>query len=410
MTTMRVGSVCALACLLAVAPASLAGKKAPEPPAVATIDDPCIDGTEAQCRRRALDGFRAALAATEGGTATRAIRIAILGDSLIADDTIADRLRQRLGKRFGTAGPGFVPVVPPPGGKRHFAVKRTTRTSSWKVHRVTQPLARDRLLGYAGASNESRGHATARLVPTDKDLSTVELHYLAQPGGGDLDVLVDGKKLQTIDTSGKAKKAGYATVTAKGGIGKLELRASGKVRLFGVALEAERGVVVDNLGIKNATAMAWTKNQKDHWQGQIAHRAPDLFIVMIGSNEAGWLSGKPLAGYQKVIEALLAPIRAGNPDGSCLVIAPLDQVAGRIKKLPQRKSIVPMVEAQRRAAAAAGCAFWDAYAWMGGARSSLAWYRSGWMTRDFAHPTTGGDRRIADALAAGLIAAYEPAR
>jgi lysophospholipase L1-like esterase len=410
MIAMRVGPVCALALVLAAAPGSLAGKKkAPEPPAVATIDDPCVDGTEAACRRRALDGFRAALAATEDGTASRPVRIAILGDSLIADDTIADRLRQRLGKRFGTAGPGFVQVVPPPGGKRHFRVKRTTRSSSWKVHRVTQPLARDRLLGYAGGSNESRGYATARLVPSEKGVSTVELHYLTQPGGGDLEVHVDGKKLQTIDTSGKAKKAGFATVAAAG-LDKLELRARGKVRLFGVALEAERGVVVDNLGIKNATAMAWSKNQDDHWQAQIAHRAPDLFVVMIGSNEAGWLSGKPLAGYQKVIEALLAPIRAGNPDGSCLVIAPLDQVAGRIRKLPQRKSIVPMVEAQRRAAAAAGCAFWDAYAWMGGARSSLAWFRSGWMTRDFAHPTTGGARRIADALAAGLIEGYDRSR
>jgi hypothetical protein len=107
-----------------------------------------------------------------------------------------------------------------------------------------------------------------------------------------------------------------------------------------------------------------------------------------------------------VIEALLAPIRAGHPGGSCLVISPLDQVDFDDAKLPQRRTIVPMVDAQRKAAAAAGCAYWDAYEWMGGARSSLTWFKQGWMNNDFAHPTSSGDKRIGDALAAGLLAAY----
>jgi hypothetical protein len=61
-----------------------------------------------------------------------------------------------------------------------------------------------------------------------------------------------------------------------------------------------------------------------------------------------------------------------------------------------------MVEAQKRAAAANGCAFWNTYAWMGGAGSSGAWFKSGWVVKDFQHPTTTGSMRIADALFAGL--------
>jgi hypothetical protein len=43
---------------------------------------------------------------------------------------------------------------------------------------------------------------------------------------------------------------------------------------------------------------------------------------------------------------------------------------------------------------------------MGGAGASREWRKRGWVVRDFAHPTTAGAHRIADALAAGLLDGY----
>lgn len=374
------------------------------PPASAHLDDPCVAGSGPRCTR-ALDGFYAALAANEGGTAARAARVAYLGDSLTADDIIAQRLRGALGKRFGDGGPGFVHVVPPHPYCRHRAVRRTA--SGWSVHGVSTPFPADRLLGYGGGSAESHGSASARFTPKSAVVTRAEVYYLAQPGGGALDVAVDGKAAASIATAAAAKRASYAAVPVSAALGKLDLRANGRVRLFGVVLEAERGVVVDNLGVVNATAQSWTKNRRDHWRGQLAHRAPDLLVVMIGTNEAGWLAGKALDGHAAVVEALLAPQRAANPGASCLVISPFDQVDYAKAGLPPRASIAPMVAAQRRAAAAAGCAFWDAQAWMGGPGASKAWRKAGWLTNDYAHPTTDGAHRIADALAGGLLDGFE---
>jgi hypothetical protein len=402
MRTAPVWALLLVASAASVAQARKAGKTkhhAP-PPVAAAIDNPCVDGTDASCKRHALDGFFAALAADEGGTATHPVRISYLGDSITADDTIAQRLRADLDKRFGDGGPGFVHVAPLPGGG-HKGIRRLFH--GWKVYGVANPMPADRLLGFGGGTAESSGGGTVKLQPKSKTATHADVYYLAQPGGGDIEVVIDGKTAATISTDGKQKKASFQAVDSDAPIRTLELRASGKVRLFGVTLEATRGLVVDNLGVKNATAKEWGKNRSDHWKAQIAHRAPDLFVVMIGSNEAGWLAGKSLAGYQKVIEHLLEPIRAA---GSCLVVGPMDQVDFEDEKLPQRRSIVPMVEAQRAAATAAGCAFWDAYSWMGGARASLDWFKKGWMTNDFYHPTTGGDHRIADALAAGLLDGY----
>ncbi len=384
---------------------SIHGHPGAPPPAAAQLDDPCVTGAGASCGH-ALDGFYAALAATEAGTAAHPTRVAYLGDSLTADDLIANRLRTVLGGRFGDGGPGFVHVVPPHPYCRHRAVRRAA-SSSWQVHGVSTPFPADRLLGYGGGSVETRSGGSARFTPVSHVVTHAEVYYLAQPGGGDVEVVVDGgAAAATIATAAAAKKAAYAVVPITGAVARLDLKASGRVRLFGVVLEADRGLVVDNLGVVNATAKSWGQNRADHWKGQLAHRAPDLFVVMIGTNEAGWLAGKALDEHARVVERLLAPVRAANPRASCLVVSPFDQVDYELAGLPPRRSIAPMVAAQRAAAAASGCAFWDAQAWMGGPGSSKLWRKAGWLTNDFAHPTTGGSHRIADALAAGLTAGY----
>jgi lysophospholipase L1-like esterase len=306
--------------------------------------------------------------------------------------------------RFGDGGPGFVHVVPPHKWCRARTVKRSA-SASWKLWGVATPFPGDRLLGFGGGSVEGHG-ATARFAPRAPGVTRAEVYYLSQPGGGALEVAVDGATATTVDTGAPAKRAGFATVPVSGALERLELRAAGKVRLFGVVLEAERGVVVDNLGVVNATARAWAKNRRDHWTAQLAHRAPDLFVMMIGANEAGWLAGDDLAGYATVLTELLAPVRKANPTGSCLVISPLDQLEWDRPGTPPRASIAKMVEANRAAAAAAGCAFWDAYAWMGGAGASRAWRKAGWLTNDFVHPTAAGDARLGAALTRGLLDAY----
>ena len=50
-----------------------------------------------------------------------------------------------------------------------------------------------------------------------------------------------------------------------------------------------------------------------------------------------------------------------------------------------------------------GCAFWDAFEWMGGKGASLAWYKRGLIVKDFQHPTTEGAELIGNALFAGLV-------
>ncbi len=383
-----------------VAFATVAYAGAKKPPKPAAIEDPCIDG--AACKRHALDAFRDALAAQRAGTASHPLRVSYFGDSLTADDHITGDLRDKLQALLGDGGPGFVFAAPPHPYCQHRAVLRVV-SDGWHVHGISTVIPPDRLLGLGGSA-ESEGEATIRLVPTGP-VSTLELHYLAQPHGGTLDIAVDNKVVQTIATAGEAKKSEFATVALPPGK-RIELRAKARVRLFGASLEADKGAVVDNLGVVNATAKAMRNNNLDeHWRNQLAHRDSNLVVIMYGTNEAEWLrpNSAGMVEHEKVFGELLGTVRAALPDASCLVVSPLDQLDYEDEKMPPRDSIPAMVAAQRRAALAHGCAFWDTYTWMGGKGASRSWFARGLIVKDFQHPTTEGAQQIADALLAGLI-------
>lgn len=371
-------------------------RKAPTPPA--KFDNPCLDTA---CKQHALDHFHSALASQRAGKANRPLRISYFGDSLTADDHIAHALRERLGALVGDGGPGFVWAAEPHPYCQHQAVMRVVG-GTWQVHGVSTAVPADRLLGLGGSAE---GSGTIRLVPKTQ-VASVDVHYLEQPRGGTLSIVADNAVLEEVATAGDRKRAAFRHVDAPYNTKKIELRARGRVRLFGVALEATKGAVVDNLGVVNATAKGLSKhNLPEHLRNQLAHRATDLVIIMLGTNEAEWLlpKGAGMVEHEQVFNDLLASIRAANASSSCLVISPLDQLDWHVANTPPRESVPAMVEAQRRAAAARGCAFWDTYRWMGGKGASRDWYKRGLLVKDFQHPTTDGANRIAEALYAGLV-------
>lgn len=350
---------------------------------------------------KTLDTFRSAFKAQKAGKAEHPLRISYFGDSLTADDQITDALRTKLQAVLGDGGAGFVFAAPPHPYCEHHAVSRYV-SDDWDSRGISHLGVADKLLGLGGSAETVSG-GTIRLAPKGA-VKTLDVHYLAQPHGGSLDVACDGKVISTIATTADKKTGSFSTTTIPDGTKRIELRAHGHVRLFGETLESSRGVVVDNLGVVNATAKQMRrKNLEDHLRNQLAHRAADLVVIMYGTNEAGWLSPKSrgIKEHEKLFGQLLATVRAANPNGACLVVSPLDQMDWTTHK--PRTSIPALVDAQRRAALAGGCAFWDVYTWMGGSGASLEWFKHGMLMKDFVHPTTPGAKKLGEALYEALV-------
>jgi len=64
-------------------------------------------------------------------------------------------------------------------------------------------------------------------------------------------------------------------------------------------------------------------------------------------------------------------------------------------------------EAQREAALASGCAFWDLRAKMGGKGSMFKWVAAGMAQADHVHFTGSGYKMIADAVFRDLMSQYD---
>lgn len=387
---------------VAPAPKPAAAKPTAGP---AVIDNPCIAKVGATCTARALDAFVASVTAQRkpAATTTAPLRVAFIGDSLTADDQIVDRVRTKLQRELGNGGPGFVYVIPPHPYCQHRAATRSL-TGTWTSRGVIGAAESDHLMGLGGSS--ATGIDDARLViKTTAPVESADIFYLAQPNSGSFEIVADKITSPTLSTKAQNKTAMFERTTFAQPVQQIALQTHGRVRVFGLVFENLHGAVVDNLGVVNGTAKTLLRNNQAHWIKQLAHRAPALTIIMLGTNEAEWLpaAGAALDEHDQLFGQLLDSIRSANPSKSCLVISPFDQLDWRKPDAPPRASVPAMVAVQHRVATSHGCAFWDTYAWMGGAGSSRAWAKQRLVTNDFQHPTTKGANLIADALTAALL-------
>lgn len=355
------------------------------------VIDPCIARRGSTCEQRALSHFDDAVARAP------LLRVAHVGDSIVADDKITARLRARLQARFGDGGPGFVYASPPSRWYHHRLVNASAR--GWDVRSIVGDRAEDGRHGYGGATAEGRAGATARFETRGARASRVEVLYATGPDRGALAISVGDGTPTRVETRGALGDNAWEA-TLPDASHAIALRAEGAVRVHGVVLERARGAVLDNVGLVGNSARSLLASDEAHARAQLAHRAPALVIVLLGANEAAHAYEGPR--FEEGFRALLRRVRA--TEASCLVMAPPDTGVDDGAAIRSRDAIPRVVEAERRAAMAEGCAFWDTYAFMGGRGAVAAWRRWNWVEPDLTHPTAGGGARIADALFDALFA------
>ena len=97
---------------------------------------------------------------------------------------------------------------------------------------------------------------------------------------------------------------------------------------------------------------------KEALRPQVELRKPDLIVVMLGGNEAGYpaLLSKGGVAYEPTFDGGVSTILAGRGEASCLVLTPLDQgfvdeVDGTARSRP---GMANLVAAQARVRSAAG--------------------------------------------------------
>jgi lysophospholipase L1-like esterase len=356
-----------------------------------------------------LEAFFVRLRALKDARARDDVRVLWFGDSHTASDYGVSVVRARLEARFGTGGRGFIPMGDP--HKRLFQAGETMgRSVGFRA--VELSANAPGRFGLTGMAAESRGAAGAQLHSEfSAKTERLDFAYLAQPGGGSADVVVDGKKLARFSTQKDEPTSGFTSVDVPRGPHDVDLRAvgDGPLRVFGVRLDdAAAGVTVEALGMNGAKAATLLASDEAHFAEQVAHAAPALAILAYGTNEAGDSTTTP-DELEQNLRALAGRVTRAAPGTACLVLGPFDRGVPGVRGMPTLAKLAPLIAAERRAADAAGCAFFDQLGAMGGPGAMGKWATESPPRgrKDAVHLTRAGYAFLADALATDALAAYD---
>ncbi|MCU1249611.1 MAG: hypothetical protein JWQ49_2640 [Edaphobacter sp.] len=391
----------------------------PPTPAALAIPDPLAHGLKAAANSTleskflidyngALDHFYAALRDLHSGQSRRTVRIVHFGDSPTTADLITGDARDLLQERFGNAGPGFILIAKPWAWYSHHGVDISA--TGWKIDTAVGSM-REANYGLGGAIFTGPVGATSTIHLAAHDSTSIEVQYLEEPGGGNLDITADGAPIGAIITAAETKKNAASTLPIPAGTKQVKLAVSGSpVQIFGVVFSRDnRGLTYDSIGLNGAstTVMSRAFNPQT-FSAALEHRNPDLVVINYGTNESGYPAYVEKQYESELIRAI-GRVRAALPGASILIMSPMDRGERSGSQITTMRAIPEIVAIQQRVADKTGCGFFNTYQAMGGNGTMSLWYNRHppLVGADLIHPSPQGARLVAQLLTSQLLIGYE---
>lgn len=351
----------------------------------------------------ALIPFFEQLYRLQQGQSNGPVRILHYGDSHTAADEWTGEMRTLLQEKFGDGGPGYSFAGRPYNGYRREDV-RSGSTSGWHTDGLVGRPG-DGVYGLGGISMSTRSPREA--VYLEAEGSNFELYYYQQPGGGSLQLYDNGMPVDRISTDGDPSPA-YYHLEVMPGPHRLELETldAEPVRLFGWVAEKPAGVTYETLGINGAQASIVLDWNEETLKSNLERRNPAMIVLAYGTNEAGhpdWT----LESYRDMFSQLIQRLRSAAPAATILVIGPPDRDQRTRRGWQPIDRLDLIVEAQREAALANGCPFWDLRAKMGGKGSMQKWVTAGMAQNDHVHFVGAGYHMLGEAVVRDLMSQYD---
>ncbi len=347
------------------------------------------------------------------------LRIMYYGDSQIEGDRITSYLRQTLRAEYGGTGPGlFLPVMPVMYTKTVWL----RSSSNWKKY------------NYLSYRNGEISHcklgpfmAICRYLPEGEKTSVVQKAYVRIRPSNVADStssVYDYLRLFYKNTEGIVNVeirtdniVVYADTLKRGdSINEIDcplfrgkeilIEFAGKVSpdIYGISIESENGVVLDNIPQRGSAGLEFTMVDRENLFESYRKLAPDLFILHYGLNIVKNVRDE-YSYYQKGLELQLSLLKEISPSSPILVISLTDMAVKEGDSIKAYKNIPSILDAQRQAATDEGAAFWDSYSAMGGELSIVKWAdkQSPLAQKDYIHLTYQGADTLSKILSESLF-------
>ena len=335
------------------------------------------------------------------------VRIAFMGDSFIEGDILTSDFRAIMQETFGGRGVGFVACDIPFATVRK-SVKRAS--SGWTAYSVMKPKSlpesiKDRFFisGYlaSGKAGATTQWSETDVFPTLDSCSRARVLLYSQDSSRVTLELNDSLK-QSFAIEG----ADYLReIYVEASVSSLRIRVDeGNILCYGVSLEGDGGVVVDNFSVRsnNGHAIFGTSakvnRQADEMLGY------DLVVLQYGLN----IMQKGQRGYSQYRDQLRDMVAYAErcfPNAAILIMGVSDRWVKNeeTSRYEPIGSVDALTSYQRAAADSCGVAFWNTSKAMSQFGGMPAFVSNGWAAKDYTHINFNGGKRIARELAAAII-------
>ena len=360
-----------------------------------------------------LRAYLAAFYAALDSASSMPVRVVHYGDSQIEEDRITNVLRERWQQQYGGGGVGLIPL--------HQTIPTRTIRQWLSINGVVQTAQKGpkRYLVY--------GPRSMRLIDSDDygvmgQVSVMDSTLVA----GSEDIVLN---IEPIDKKRKPHNYfnrvrvltdsvdGYVLVkdtmlhhatqsytmlhyTLPDSCERCELHLQGKGNLYGVSLETDKGMIVDNIPMRGCSGNIFTKIDSTQLSDFYSETNTRLIILQFGGNMIPQTENtSTINGYVRgTLRQQVRYLRACAPQAAVLFIGPSDmstRIDGEMVTYP----LVPYMDRLlKKMAEEEQIAYWSMYDAMGGKDSMVRWVENGLAGSDYVHFTRSGANNIGKKL------------
>lgn len=341
---------------------------------------------------------------------SRQIRILHYGDSQIEGDRITGYLRNLLQRKYGGSGPGLMPAMPPVA--QSSAINHSA-SNNWKVYSIYSKKDTSihhnkfgimgSLAQFAPTSAWIEFSPSGQAYKSVQNFTQCNVFYGNNIESFTVKGFVDNqlKWFEEFDPTTDTKRFQWNFEQAPKHF-RIEIESEKSLDLYAITLDSPTGVIVDNLPFRGSKGTEFVKLDLAQMK-QMGHYLPvSLIIYEFGVNAVA-NNSKNYKYYEQNLRKQLQYLKKVWPKASILVIGVSDMSEKGANGYTTRQSVAKVIEAQRNASFAEGCAFWNLYEAMGGYNSMPVWVSNHLAQKDYTHFNREGGHRVAQMLYDALI-------
>ncbi len=338
--------------------------------------------------RNSLKRFFSSL--TRRGSLGRPVRIAVLGDSFIEGDIFTAPLRNLLQGKYGGAGVGWMPLTSQTAG---FRTSIRHEFEGWTDKSVLSSAKSKQV--FSGHYFVPREGAWVRytLPQGATDFGMLTLYYTAEEEAKVSLHLQDTILPRYLDASVALRSLKQDIEPAIRGA-KITFSEVKGLSLYGVAIEHNSGVSLDNMSLRGSSGMNILSIDEELTKQFVEERPYDLIILQYGLNVAN-AKQKDYSNYAKTLRGMISKLRSVAPNTDILIMGVSDRAKKTAQGLETMQSIFYLHKTQQEVAQEMHCAFWSSLKAMRalGGISDMA--SRGEAAKDYTHLTHKGGTRLA---------------